>query len=85
MILFNYFVVTEVKKKTKARFFQDVKVGDVLKFSVTLSYKTGNRGIYATMIDVERQSDGAVGYFTQTELVNLLDRCFEIGEINDFI
>lgn len=79
MILSNTFKITKVKAKTKARLFKDVKEGDVLTFSMSIENTTSGRGNYATTIDVVK-SGGSIEWFSQSELSNVLNRCFELEE-----
>lgn len=37
-------LVLDIKRKTKAKMFRDVKVGDILQLSVPIEYVGSNRG-----------------------------------------
>lgn len=75
-------VVSEIKAKTRAEMFKNVKVGDVLVFSTELSYKSGasGGGTYATYIRVDNLTSGEHSYKSQSELVGILRRLFELKE-----
>lgn len=76
--------VFNIIKKTNAKIFKDIEVGDILQFSVPLEYAgTGSGGTYAVDIRVENISKpGNIAYKTFNQLPSLL-RHFELEEIPD--
>ncbi|HEY5561962.1 MAG TPA: hypothetical protein VIK72_09465 [Clostridiaceae bacterium] len=44
--------VTKINRKTKAKMFENLKVGDKIEFSVPIKHAGSNRGTYATYIGV---------------------------------
>jgi len=71
--------VTAIKKKTKAKFFKDVKIGDLLVFELKLRNTTGasGGGNYATYISISNISQGTYTHNSQAQLLNNLDN-FEL-------
>ncbi|MGG3986988.1 hypothetical protein [Bacillus smithii] len=66
--------VTEVKKKTKAKMFKNLKVGSKIMLSIPVKYAGKNsRGTYASDIGVENIETGEVTYKSFNETVPLLD------------
>lgn len=61
--------VTEIKRKTSAKLFEDVEVGDVLRFSVTLQ-KTGG---YQSDVTVENMTKGHSRYDRMSVIAKSLD------------
>jgi hypothetical protein len=74
--------IKRVKAKTKARIFENMQEGDIIAFSLTLKNTTGSRGNYATDIVVRNLTRGEVVHKTQSELVNILGRAFELEIIH---
>jgi hypothetical protein len=74
--------VTEIHRKTRAKMFSDVEVGDVLQFSMRLGNMTGasGGGSYATVIHIENLTQGIATSKGQSELANLLNGLFELRE-----
>ncbi|MGG1263755.1 hypothetical protein [Brevibacillus laterosporus] len=72
--------IVEIKNKTKAKFFKDVEVGDKLCFSVDMEHSgsASGGGVYATYVKVENLSKGTYAYKSQSEMVNILSRLFEL-------
>ena len=76
-------LVLDIKRKTKAKMFRDVKVGDILQLSVPIEYVGSNRGrSYAVDIKVKNLNSGQVAYKTFNQITSLLN-CFEIKEIDN--
>lgn len=50
--------VSKINKKTKAKMFENLKVGDQIEFSVPLKAAGRNRGTYATYIMVKNIKTG---------------------------
>lgn len=70
-------LVLDIKRKTKAKMFRDVKVGDILQLSVPIEYVGSNRGrSYAVDIKVKNLNSGQVAYKTFNQITSLLN-CFE--------
>lgn len=70
-------VITKINRKTKARHFKDVKVGDTLKLVYTLEDTTGasGGGIYASYIKIFKNGD-YLFYNSANQLIRNL-WCFE--------
>lgn len=79
------FKVTGILKKTKARFFKDLQVGDVLQFENKLSYVGGaSNGLYATAykVSVVDNTDRELSCsFSQNELVRFMG-LISVEEVN---
>ena len=45
--------MTSIERKTKAKMFENLKVGDKVLFSVPIKYAGSNRGTYATYIEIQ--------------------------------
>lgn len=75
--------VSEIKAKTKAKMFQDIEVGDVITFELTLKNTTGasNGGIYATNVLVKNVTKKQSVWKTQNEISNIIERCFTFEEV----
>lgn len=75
--------VTAIKRPTKAKLFADVRVGDQLRFSMTMCDPGRGRGLYASLVTVENLTQGTRdGSKSQTEMSALLARCFELTEVS---
>lgn len=72
--------VTEIKTKTRAEMFKNIQINDVLVFSTELSYQSGasGGGCYATYVRVDNITRGEHTYKSQSELVGILKRVFEL-------
>ena len=78
----NTLVVNRILKKTRAKLFRDLKVGDKLELSVEVKKYAGiNRNTYATYIVVENVKTKEVVGKSFNELPRLLDK-FELIESN---
>ena len=76
-------LILDIKRKTKAKMFCDVKVGDMLQLSVPVEYVGSNRGrSYAVDIKVKNLNSGQVTHKTFNQITPLLN-CFEMREIDD--
>jgi len=75
--------VTKINVKTRANMFKNVKVGDTLVFSTELEYTSGasGGGNYATYIFVSNLTRGEYTYKSQSELISILRRVFELEEV----
>lgn len=72
-------LILDIKRKTKAKMFCDVKVGDILQLSVPVEHFGIN---YAVHIKIKNLNSGQVVYKTFNQITPLL-YCFEIREIDD--
>lgn len=75
--------VIEVKAKTRAKMFEAVEVGDVLLFAMTIAHAghASGGGVYPSVVHVFNVTKGQDTTKTQSELVNILRRSFELVEI----
>lgn len=79
----SVYEVVEIKKKTKAKLFGDIKVGDLLQFETRIKHVGGaSNGIYATYIKTTNLTQKTSGSKSQTETVKYLDY-FELIEVED--
>lgn len=69
-------IVSEIKAKTTARLLKDVKVGDVLEFSLPLRSTGHGRAAYVPMIRVTNLHTEETTTFSLNELSKILDRAF---------
>ena len=58
----NTLVVNNILKKTRAKLFKDLKIGDKIQLSVEVKYAGINRSTYATYILVENLKTKEVRY-----------------------
>lgn len=72
-------LILDIKRKTKAKMFCDVKVGDILQLSVPVACVGIN---YAVHIKIKNLNSGQVAYKTFNQITPLLN-CFEIREIDN--
>lgn len=73
-------VITDIRKKTTARLFTDLKVGDNFRFTVQLKNTTGaSSGLYALSVRVSNLTTGDSKVFSQNEVLKYLD-CFGYQE-----
>lgn len=72
----------EIKKKSKASGFKNIKEGDILEFLVPIKSAGGGRAIYATYITVKNINTGEQGLQSFTQLSNILDN-YEFEQIGD--
>ncbi len=80
----DVFVVKSIHKKTKAKFFEDLHVGDLLQVEMELRH-TGSAsggGTYASYMTVRNLSKDTSVVNSQSQLVNNL-RNFEIEEMEN--
>lgn len=72
--------IKKVLKSTKAKVFSEFREGDLLTFSTNLKNNTGasGGGNYATGVTIRNLTQGLVVTKYQSELVNLLDRLYEL-------
>ncbi|AKC02712.1 hypothetical protein CPT_Stills84 [Bacillus phage Stills] len=79
-LISQQYKVTEIKAKTKAYFFEHVEVGDILEFQMFMSHSgRGRSGTYASdVLTINVTKNGMQAYKTQSQLSNILSRCFEI-------
>ena len=72
--------VIEIKKKTKAKVFENVEVGDIIKFSVPLKPVGSNRGTYASYIKIHNITKDEITSKSFNQLFGGFD-CFEFKEV----
>jgi hypothetical protein len=82
-LISQQYKVTAIKAKTKAHVFEHVEVGDILEFQMFMSHSgRGRSGTYASdVLTINVTKNGMQTYKTQSQLSNILDRCFEL-ELN---
>ena len=77
----NTLIVEEIVKKTSAKMFKDIEVGDKLSLSVSVEYAGSNRGnTYATHIKCTNLSKNDVAYKYFNQMPRLLNM-FELKEV----
>jgi len=75
------YVIRKQVKKTKARFWNDVKVGDIVRFHTNLINTLGaSNGLYALDIMVTNGRTLEDCTFSQNELLRYMS-CFKLEEI----
>lgn len=75
--------VTAIVKKTKANLFQDIRVGDLIRFESTLKYAgRASRGAYASYVSVVNVTQGTSATLYVSE-VSARVSCFEIETADD--
>lgn len=72
-------IITKINRKTKAKMFENLNIGDKIKFSVPLKRAGRNRGTYATYIKVENINTGETTNSSFNQLPIILD-AFEFSE-----
>ncbi|MDX9695828.1 MAG: hypothetical protein RBT49_08560 [Bacteroidales bacterium] len=81
LILDKTYIVNKVFKKTTAKIFKDLVVGDKINFSVTLCAAGQNRGkTYATYIKITNLQTEETNLLSFNELGRYL-HYFEFGEL----
>lgn len=76
MKLSNEFRVVGQKRKTGAKFFRDVKGGDILSFAVDIEHS-----YYATDVDIKNLTQGTEHSKTMGALSHILD-AFEFEKVS---
>lgn len=77
----SVYEVVKIKKRSGAKMFKDLQVGNTIRFSVPVAYAGSNRGrTYTTGIKVECLETGAVTYKTFNQLPPVLEN-FELVEV----
>jgi hypothetical protein len=69
-------IVTKINKKTKAKMFENLKVGDKVEFSVPIKHAGSNHGTYATYIGIRNVETGEETSSSFNQLPTVL-RAFE--------
>ena len=72
--------VSKILKKSSAKMFSDLKVGDTIKFSVDLERAGGYRGTYATYIKAEHLESGNTNYSSFNQMLSIVSS-FEFEEV----
>lgn len=76
LLLSGKFKVLEIKKKTKAKFFKDLKVGDEFELIYTLN------GSYKSAPLIEIYVDGIMKTVKYaSEIINILEKNFVIKQV----
>ena len=77
----NTLIVEEIKRKTSAKMFKDIEVGDMISLSVDVDYAGSNRGMtYATYIKCTNLSKKDAAYKSFNEMPRFLNM-FKLKEI----
>ena len=72
--------ISKILKKSSAKMFADLKVGDTVKFSVNLERAGCNRGTYATYIKAEHLESGNTNHSSFNQMPSIVSR-FEFEEV----
>lgn len=75
----NILVVNRIIKKTRAKMFKNLKVGDEIQLSVEVAYAGRNGGTHATYILIENLRTGEFTAKSFNEISIILDN-FELIE-----
>lgn len=75
--------VVEIKKKTGAELFKNVKVGDRLRFSMEIEHtgRASGGGVFASSVYILNVTQDRGAWKTQSQLVNILKNNFEIKQV----
>lgn len=65
--------VTKINRKTKAKMFENLKVGDKIEFSVPIKQAGRSRGTYATYIKAINISTNEETFSSFNQLPSVLD------------
>lgn len=65
--------VKKINRKTKAKMFENLRVGDKLEFLVPIQYAGHNRGTYATYIIVKNLGTGETTASSFNQLPTILN------------
>jgi len=66
-------IVTKINRKTKAKLFKDLNVGDKIEFSVLIKRAGSNRGTYATYIEIRNIDTDEYTFSSFNQLPSILD------------
>ncbi|MEX0597811.1 MAG: hypothetical protein WD512_15065, partial [Candidatus Paceibacterota bacterium] len=76
----NKLRITKINKKTNAKMFKDLIVGNVILLSIPVKYAGGNKGTYASYIRVENLDSGESSHKSFNQIESVLDMFeFEIA------
>ncbi|ALA07224.1 hypothetical protein SECTIM467_100 [Brevibacillus phage SecTim467] len=77
--------VIGIKKKTRARFFEDVEVGDKVQFSMTMRHagRASGGGVYASDVKAMNLTKGTYAIKSQSEAANIIERTFELKVVGE--
>jgi hypothetical protein len=73
-------VVTKINRRTKAKMFEHLKVGDLIEFSVPIKKAGRNRGTYATYIKATNIKTGETIHSSFNQMPTILN-AFEFEPI----
>lgn len=76
-------VVKEIKAKTQAKMFKNVKVGDRLRFCLRLGQIARHSGLHATYIYVYNLTRHEYTRSSMNMLVNTIERAFVLEPIGE--
>ena len=67
-------IVTNILKKTKAKMFANIKIGDILEISIPMKYAGRNGKIgYASYLTIENKTSGEIAHKSFNQLPMLLE------------
>ena len=72
-------IITAIKRKTKAKMLESLKIGDKICLTVDASPVGSNRGTYASYIEVKNLQDGERTFFSFNQISTLYN-AFELSE-----
>lgn len=72
--------ISKILKKSSAKMFSDLKVGDTVKFSVDLKRAGCSKGTYATYIKAEHLESGNTNHSSFNQMSSIISR-FEFEEV----
>ena len=72
--------ISKILKKSSAKMFSDLKVGDTVKFSVDLKRAGCGGGTYATYIKAEHLESGNTNHSSFNQMSSIISR-FEFEEV----
>ncbi|MCG7383377.1 hypothetical protein [Paenibacillus sp. ACRRY] len=80
------YVITGIKRKTRAETFADWLIGDRVRFSTVMKAMAGasGGGVYASWYSAENLTQGTVAQRSQTNMSSVLD-AFDLHPENEVI
>lgn len=83
----DIYVITEIKRKTRAKGFENWRVGDEIRFSTIMMRvgKASGGGVYASRFTVENITQGIKITKSQSEMAQMFNAYgpFEIRKVGD--